>query len=125
MLAAAAVAAAAFALAAVVAPNLSPLVTSQLLAGAARAGVITAAFAWALARGGSGRAGICAGVLSSVLVLATFGRMASVAAGWPGKVVIGAALFGWPLLGRLLAAMRLWWLRAGRKISLPAAAAGR
>ena len=125
MLAAAAVAAAAFALAAVVAPNLSLLVTSQLLAGAARAGVITAAFAWALARGGSGRAGICAGVLSSVLALATLGRMASVAAGWPRNAVIGAALFGWPFLGRLLAAMRLWRLQAGRKISLPAAATGR
>lgn len=125
MLAAAAVAAAAFALAAAVAPNLSLLVTSQLLAGAARAGVITAAFAWALARAGSGRAGTCAGVLSSVLALATLGRMARVIAGWPRDAVIGAALFGWPLLGWLLAAMRLWWLQAGRKISLPAAATGR
>ena len=125
MLAAPAVAAAAFALAAAVAPNLSLLVTSQLLAGAARAGVITEALAWAPARGGSGRAGTCAGVLWSVLALAMLGRMARVIAGWPRDAVIGAALFGWPFLGWLLAAMLLWWLQAGRKISLPAAATGR
>jgi len=125
VLAAAAVAAAAFALAAAVAPNLSLLVTSQLLAGAARAGVTTEALGWALARGGSGRAGTCAGVLWSVLALATLGRMARVIAGWPRDAVIGAALFRWPFLGWLLAAMLLWWLQASRKISLPAAATGR
>jgi len=125
VLAAPAVAAAAFALAAAVAPNLSLLVTSQLLAGAARAGVITEALSLALARGGSGRAGTCAGVLWSVLALAMLGRMARVIAGWPRDAVIGAALFRWPFLGWLLAAMLLWWLQAGRKISLPAAATGR
>ena len=48
-MAAAAIAAAAYALAVPLAPNLSLLVTSQLLAGVAWAGVITAAFARALA----------------------------------------------------------------------------
>ena len=57
------------------------LIAAQLVAGAAWAGVIVAAFAWALARGGAGQAGAFAGALSSVLALATLLRMGSVSAG--------------------------------------------
>ena len=121
VMAAAAIAAAAFAWAAPMAPSLPLLVTSQVLAGAAWAGVITAAFAWALSRGGSGRAGTYAGMLSSVLALATLARMASVGAGWPKDAAIGAALFWWPFLGWLLAAVLLSWLQASRAISRRAA----
>ena len=74
---------------------------------------------------GSGRAGACAGVLWSALALATLGRMAGVIAGWPSDAVIGASFFWGRLLGWLLAAMLLWWLQSGRKISLLTAATGR
>ena len=85
------------------APNLSLLVATQFVAGAAWAGVIIAAFAWALARGGVGRAGAFAGAISSVLALATLARMGSVAAGWPKAPGLSDALAWWPVVGWLAA----------------------
>ncbi len=85
------------------APNLSLLVATQFVAGAAWAGVIIAAFAWALARGGAGRAGAFAGAISSVLALATLARMGSVAAGWPKAPGLSDALAWWPVVGWLAA----------------------
>lgn len=85
------------------APNLPLLVATQFVAGAAWAGVIIAAFAWALARGGAGRAGAFAGAISSVLALATLARMGSVAAGWPKAPGLSDALAWWPVVGWLAA----------------------
>ena len=51
------------------------LIAVQCVAGAAWAGVIASAFAWALAVGGAGQAGAFAGAISSVLALATLLRM--------------------------------------------------
>ena len=87
------------------APNLSALVATQFIAGAAWAGVILAAFAWALARGGAGRAGAFAGAISSVLALATLARMGSVAAGWPKAPGLSDALAWWPVVGWLAASV--------------------
>ncbi|MGZ5216203.1 MAG: MFS transporter [Caldimonas sp.] len=100
---AAALVAAAAAGGATVAPGLVPLIVTQLVAGAAWAGVIVAAFAWALARGGAGHAGAFAGAISSVLALATLARMASVAAGWPKAPGLSEALAWWPVVGWLAA----------------------
>ncbi len=90
---------------ATVAPNLSTLVATQFAAGAAWAGVIIAAFAWALARGGAGHAGAFAGAISSVLALATLARMGSVAAGWPKAPGFSDALAWWPVIGWLAASV--------------------
>ncbi len=90
---------------ATVAPNLSTLVATQFVAGAAWAGVIIAAFAWALARGGVGHAGAFAGAISSVLALATLARMGSVAAGWPKAPGLSDALAWWPVIGWLAASV--------------------
>ena len=87
------------------APNLSALVATQFVAGAAWAGVILAAFAWALARGGAGHAGAFAGAISSVLALATLARMGSVAAGWPKAPGLSDALAWWPVIGWLAASV--------------------
>ena len=85
------------------APNLSALIATQFVAGAAWAGVIIAAFAWALTRGGAGHAGAFAGAISSVLALATLARMGSVAAGWPKAPGLRDALAWWPVVGWLAA----------------------
>ena len=85
------------------APNLSALIATQFVAGAAWAGVIIAAFAWALARGGVGHAGAFAGAISSVLALATLARMGSVAAGWPKAPGLSDMLAWWPVIGWLAA----------------------
>ena len=90
---------------ATMAPNLSSLVATQFVAGAAWAGVIIAAFAWALARGGAGHAGAFAGAISSVLALATLARMGSVAAGWPKAPGLSDALAWWPVIGWLAASV--------------------
>src|SRR5205085_284042 len=95
----AALVAALAAAAAAIAPNLSSLIATQCLAGAAWAGVIVAAFSWSLARGGAGRAGAFAGAISSVLALATLARMASVTAGWPKAPGFSDALAWWPVIG--------------------------
>ncbi len=87
------------------APNLSALIATQFVAGAAWAGVIIAAFAWALARGGAGHAGAFAGAISSVLALATLARMGSVAAGWPKAPGLSDALAWWPVVGWLAASV--------------------
>lgn len=72
---------------------------------------MVAAFAWALTRGGAGRAGTFAGVLSSVLALATLARMASVSAGLPQEPVFGLALVWWPMIGWLIASALVLALR--------------
>ena len=108
---AAAVVAALAALAARAAPDLATLVAAQLMAGAAWAGVLVAAFAWALRRGGGLRAGTCTGVLASVLALATLARMAVVGAGWPKVPELGVALFWWPIAGWLAASAIVLLLR--------------
>ena len=91
--------------AATIAPSLPMLIVIQLVAGAAWAGVIVAAFAWALVRGGAGHAGAFAGAISSVLALATLLRMGSVSAGWPKAPGFSDALIWWPLVGWLLASL--------------------
>ena len=85
------------------APNLTTLIATQFVAGVAWAGVIIAAFAWALARGGVGHAGAFAGAISSVLALATLARMGSVAAGWPKAPGLSDMLAWWPVIGWLAA----------------------
>ncbi len=117
-----AVVAALAALAANFAPTLPLLIAAQLVAGAAWAGVLVAAFAWALLRGGAGRAGTYAGVLSSVLALATLARMASVSAGLPQERMFGLALLWWPAVGWLLASAIVLALRARTRRSEPVTA---
>jgi hypothetical protein len=90
------------------------LIAAQLVAGAAWAGVIVAAFAWALARAGAGHAGAFTGALSAVLALATLARMASVAAGWPKAAGLGQALAWWPMAGWLAASLGVVVLLARR-----------
>ena len=107
----AAIVAALGALAANFAPTLPLLIAAQLVAGTAWAGVLVAAFAWALTRGGAGRAGTFAGVLSSVLALATLARMASVSAGLAQEPVFGLALVWWPMVGWLIASALVLALR--------------
>ena len=109
VMATAAVAAALGSVLATLAGTLPLLVAAQLAAGAAWAGVLVAAFSWALARGGASGAGAFAGALSSVLALATLGRMASVSAGWPKSPLLAPAFEWWPLVG---------WLAAGAVIAL-------
>ncbi|HEX2541903.1 MAG TPA: MFS transporter [Caldimonas sp.] len=116
----AAIVAAGAALAGNFAPTLPLLIAAQLLAGAAWAGVLVSAFAWALERGGGGRAGTYAGVLSSVLALAALARMASVSAGLPQERIYGFALLWWPFIGWLLASALVLVLRfatRGRELS--------
>ena len=113
MAAAAFVAAIAAALA-TVAPTLPWLIAAQLVTGAAWAGLVVAAFAWALARSGAGSAGAFAGTLSAVLALATLARMASVAAGWPQSPAFGEALAWWPVAGWLGASVGVVVLIARR-----------
>jgi MFS family permease len=99
------------ALAATMAPTLPLLIAAQAVAGVAWAGVLVSAFAWALGRGGGGRAGTYAGVLSSVLALATLARMASVSAGLPQAPVFSVALLWWPVIGWLVASLLVLALR--------------
>jgi len=91
--------------AATTASSLPMLIATQVVAGAAWSGVIVAAFAWALVRGGAGQAGAFAGAISSVLALATLLRMASVGAGWPKTPGLSDALIWWPLVGWLVASL--------------------
>ena len=116
---AAALVAAAAAGAATIAPTLPALIATQVVAGAAWSGVIVAAFAWALARGGAGQAGAFAGAISSVLALATLLRMGSVSAGWPKTPGFSDALVWWPLVGWLVASVVIVVLVVSRR---PAAA---
>ena len=108
---AAAIVAAGAALAVHGATELWLLVALQLVAGAAWASVLVAAFAWALARGGGGRAGTFAGALSSVLALATLARMGAVSAGWPQAPTLATALVWWPCVGWLAASVVVLVLR--------------
>jgi len=116
----AALVAAAAAGAATIAPTLSSLIATQLVAGAAWSGVIVAAFAWALARGGVGHSGAFAGAISSVLAAATLLRMGSISAGWPKAPGFSDALVWWPLVGWLVASVVIVALvsrpRAARRI---------
>ena len=88
---------------ATLAATLPVLIAIQCIAGAAWAGVIASAFAWALARGGAGQAGAFAGAISSVLAFATLLRMGSVSAGWPKAPGFSDALIWWPVIGWLVA----------------------
>ncbi len=119
--------AAAAAGAATLAPTLPALIAVQCVAGAAWAGVIASAFAWALARGGAGRAGAFAGAISSVLALATLVRMGSVSAGWPKAPGFSDALIWWPVVGWLVASAVVVFLivRRGASTTAPAAFADR
>jgi len=116
----AALVAAAAAGAATIAPTLPSLIATQLVAGAAWSGVIVAAFAWALARGGVGHSGAFAGAISSVLAAATLLRMGSISAGWPKAPGFSDALVWWPLVGWLVASVVIVALvsrpRAARRI---------
>ena len=115
---AAALVAAVAAGAATLAPTLATLIATQLVAGAAWSGVLVAAFAWALARGGAGQAGAFAGAISSVLALATLLRMGSIAAGWPKAPGFSDALVWWPLAGWLAASVVIVAL-VSRRRTLP------
>ena len=106
--------------AATIAPTLPVLVAIQLVAGAAWAGIIVSAFAWALVRGGAGQAGAFAGAISSVLALATLLRMGSVSAGWPKAPGFSDALIWWPLIGWLLASLVIVVLVARGRPANPA-----
>jgi hypothetical protein len=120
----AALVAAAAAGAATLATTLANLIVVQCIAGAAWAGVIASAFAWALARGGVGRAGAFAGAISSVLALATLLRMGSVSAGWPKAPGFSDALIWWPVIGWGVASVVVVALivrRRGPRVSAPAA----
>jgi hypothetical protein len=108
--------------AAILAPTLPILIAIQLVAGAAWAGVILAAFAWALARGGVDHAGAFAGAISSVLALTTLLRMGSVAAGWPKAPGFSDALVWWPLVGWLVASLVIVALVSRRTVPVPAPA---
>jgi len=119
---AAALVAAAAAGAAAIAPSLPALIATQLIAGAAWSGVIVAAFAWALARGGAGHSGAFAGAISSVLALATLLRMGSVTAGWPKAPGFSDALVWWPLIGWLVASVVIVVLVSRRRPSVSLAA---
>lgn len=113
---AATVLAALAAVAARFAPDLSLLVTAQLVAGAGWAGALVAAFAWATGRRGT--AGAFAGALSSLLALATLIRIASVAAGWPQAPDFRDAIAWWPAAGWLVASAVLfvgWRWRVRRR----------
>ena len=118
----AALVAAAAAGAATIAPSLPALIATQLIAGAAWSGVIVAAFAWALARGGAGQSGAFAGAISSVLALATLLRMGSVTAGWPKAPGFSDALVWWPLIGWLVASVVIVVLVSRRRPSVSLAA---
>lgn len=125
VMAVAALLCAAAALASRSAPTLQLLIGAQLVAGAAWAGVLVAAFAWSLARGGSARSGTWAGALSSVLALAALARLASVSAGWPKDPDLASALFWWPFLGWLLASGVIFVLMKPSFTAPRAAATGR
>jgi len=111
----AALVAAAAAGAATIVATLPVLIAVQCVAGAAWAGVIASAFAWALARGGAGQAGAFAGAISSVLALATLLRMGSVSAGWPKAPGFSDALIWWPLVGWLAASLVIVGLVSRRR----------
>jgi hypothetical protein len=110
---------------ATLATTLPALIAIQCVAGAAWAGVIASAFAWALARGGAGHAGAFAGAISSVLALATLLRMGSVSAGWPKAPGFSDALIWWPVIGWLIASAVVVALlmRRGRAPGPPSGAA--
>ena len=100
---------------ATLAPTLPLLVAAQFVAGAAWAGVIVAAFTWALKRSGADRSGAFAGALSAVLALAALARLASVAAGWPQAPGFSVAITWWPLAGWLAASAAIVVLLARRR----------
>jgi MFS family permease len=105
---------------ALLAGSLGLLLWAQGLAGLAWAGMLTSAFAAALALGHTGKEGRFAGALSSVLALAALMRMATVASGantWPAGqgarlVVDWAPVALWAVGGLLLL---LLWTRRPRE----------
>jgi MFS family permease len=96
------------------AASLPQLVTAQLVAGAAWAGLLMSAFSTALALGHTGREGRFGGALSSVLALAALGRMGVLALEWQKDAGAQAALAWAPVLGWLLAGSVLFLLSRRR-----------
>ena len=111
-------------LAAAVAQGLGMMIAAQLAAGAAWGCILMSAFTVAFALGENGAEGRMSGLLFSALALATFARMAAVAAGLqadPGFAallqwlpILCWALAGAALLTLAFGQMRLWAGRAAR-----------
>lgn len=92
------------------ASNLGLMVAAQAAAGAAWGCILMAAFTAASAIGHTGREGKALGLLFSALAIATFARMAMVAAGFGGNANIRAWLNWGPLVCWTLAGAMLLWL---------------
>lgn len=93
------------------APSLALLAAVQLLAGAAWAALLSAAFSAALALGGSRRAGLFSGTLSALLAGATLLRLTLLSIGiaaplalWPALLWLAAALLALLLSYRMASA---------------------
>jgi len=117
VMAAAGLVAAAASLGASQATGLHQLVTAQLVAGAAWAGLLLSGFSVALALGHTGREGRFGGALSSVLALAALGRMAVIAMAWQKAPDAQATLAWVPVMGWLLAGIVLFLMSRSRALS--------
>jgi MFS family permease len=98
--------------------SLGLVIAAQFAAGAAWGCVLMSAFTLAFAIGEGGREGTVSGLLFSTLALATFVRMAMVAAGLPANDSIRAALAWMPAIcwtiagaGLIVIAVRKWPVR--------------
>ena len=98
---------------AAVAPSLEALLALQFLAGGAWAGVLMSAMAAAIAIGHVGREGAATGGLFALLAIATFTRMALVAAQLNKDPAVSAVLVWIPGLAWLVAGLLLAWLIVG------------
>ena len=98
---------------AAVAPSLELLLALQFLAGGAWAAVLMSAMAAAIAIGHVGREGAATGGLFALLAIATFTRMALVAAQLNKDPAVSAVLVWIPGLAWLAAGLLLLWLTLG------------
>lgn len=98
---------------AAVAPSLEALLALQFLAGGAWASVLMSAMAAAIAMGHVGREGAATGGLFALLAIATFTRMALVAAQLNKDPAVSAVLVWIPGLAWLVAGLLLVWLIVG------------
>lgn len=98
---------------AAVAPSLEALLALQFLAGGAWAAVLMSAMAAAIAIGHVGREGAATGGLFALLALATFARMALVAAQLNKDPSVSAVLVWIPGLAWFVAGLLLVWLILG------------
>jgi len=94
------------------ASNLQFMIAAQLAAGAAWGCILVAAFSLAFAVGESGREGTMTGVLFSALAIATFARMAMVAAGFAGNPQMHAVLQWAPTMYWTIAGLGLLYFSA-------------